>query len=94
MTRYERGDLAAVGCLVDSDRTCEQCKTGYEQFCPNPVLTFNGPDKHSGGVTHGGYSGGIVVDERFVLRVPAGLEPAGVAPLLRAGITTYSPLRH
>ena len=94
VTNYKPGDLAAVGCLVDSDGTCPQCKTGLEQFCPNLTLTFNSPDKHLGGVTYGGYSDSIVVDERFVLRVPSNLELAGVAPLLCAGITTYSPLRH
>jgi uncharacterized zinc-type alcohol dehydrogenase-like protein len=91
---HRTGDLVAVGCLVDSDRTCPNCKEGEEQFCPNMTMTFNGPDKHLGGVTYGGYSESIVVDERFVLRVPANLNPAGAAPLLCAGITTYSPLRH
>jgi uncharacterized zinc-type alcohol dehydrogenase-like protein len=94
VTRYKPGDLAAVGCMVDSDRTCEACKAGLEQFCPNMTLTFNSPDKHLGGVTYGGYSESIVVDEHFVLRVPANLDLAGAAPLLCAGITTYSPLRH
>ena len=94
VTRYKVGDLAAVGCLVDSDRTCEHCKAGLEQFCPGQVLTFNGPDTHLGGVTYGGYSDSVVVDERFVLRVPLNLDPAGAAPLLCAGITTYSPLRN
>ncbi|MGD0669421.1 MAG: NAD(P)-dependent alcohol dehydrogenase [Bryobacteraceae bacterium] len=94
VTKYQLGDLASVGCLVDSDGTCPQCKAGLEQFCPNPTLTFNSPDKHLGGVTYGGYSDSIVVDERFVLRVPSNLELAGVAPLLCAGITTYSPMRH
>jgi alcohol dehydrogenase (NADP+) len=93
VTKYKPGDLAAVGCLVDSDRSCPYCKTGHEQFCPNMVLTFNSPDKHLGGVTYGGYSDSIVVDECFVLRVPAHLNLAGAAPLLCAGITTYSPLR-
>lgn len=88
------GDLVAVGCLVDSDRTCPECEAGLEQFCPNMVLTYNSPDKHLGGVTYGGYSDSIVVDERFVLRVPENLDLAGTAPLLCAGITTYSPLRH
>src|SRR5688572_28680169 len=92
--KFKPGDLAAVGCLVDSDRTCPDCKAGLEQFCPNLVLTYNGPDKHLGGVTYGGYSDSIVVDERFVLRVPPNLDLAGAAPLLCAGITTYSPLRH
>jgi uncharacterized zinc-type alcohol dehydrogenase-like protein len=93
--KFKEGDLAAVGCLVDSDRTCINCQEGYEQFCNSmPTFTYNGPDKHLGGVTYGGYSDSIVVDEAFVLRVPARLDPAGVAPLLCAGITTYSPLRH
>ncbi len=93
--KFKPGDLAAVGCLVDSDRTCPECSAGLEQFCPNQVLTFNSPDKHgTAPVTYGGYSGGIVVDERFVLRVPANLNLAGAAPLLCAGITTYSPMRH
>jgi uncharacterized zinc-type alcohol dehydrogenase-like protein len=94
VTKYKPGDLAAVGCMVDSDGTCPHCRDGYEQFCANMVLTYNSPDKHLGGVTYGGYSDSIVVDERFVLRVPANLDLAGVAPLLCAGITTYSPLRH
>src|SRR5688572_12065901 len=94
VTKFKAGDLAAVGCLVDSDRTCDDCKAGMEQFCPNPVFTYNFPDKHLGGVTYGGYSESIVVDERFVLRVPSNLNLAGVAPLLCAGITTYSPMRH
>ena len=94
VTKYKPGDVAAVGCLVDSDGTCPQCKAGLEQFCPHLTLTFNSPDKHLGGVTYGGYSNSIVVDERFVLRVPSNLDPAGAAPLLCAGITTYSPMRH
>jgi uncharacterized zinc-type alcohol dehydrogenase-like protein len=94
VTRYKPGDLAAVGCMVDSDGTCEQCEAGFEQFCPNRILTYNSPDEHLGGVTYGGYSESIVVDQRFVLRVPPNLDLAGAAPLLCAGITTYSPLRH
>ena len=94
VTRYKPGDLAAVGCMVDSDGTCPQCKAGLEQFCPGMTLTYNSPDKHLGGVTYGGYSDSIVVDERFVLRVPSNLDLAGAAPLLCAGITTYSPMRH
>ena len=94
VTKYKPGDLVAVGCLVDSDRTCPQCKAGFEQYCPNMILTFNSPDKHLGGFTYGGYSGGIVVDEHFVLRVPSNLNLAGAAPLLCAGITTYSPMHH
>jgi alcohol dehydrogenase (NADP+) len=92
--KFKVGDLAAVGCLVDSDGTCPECKAGLEQFCPNFTLTYNFPDKHLGGVTYGGYSDSIVVKEHFVLRVPKNLDLAGAAPLLCAGITTYSPLRH
>ncbi len=92
--KYKPGDLAAVGCLVDSDRTCPECRAGLEQFCPNLTFTYNSPDKHLGGVTYGGYSDNVVVDERFVLRVPSNLDLAGAAPLLCAGITTYSPMRH
>lgn len=92
--RHKVGDLVAVGCLVDSDRSCPRCKTQEENLCPGMVLTFNSPDKHgTAPVTYGGYSASIVVDEHFVLRVPANLDPAGAAPLLCAGITTYSPLR-
>jgi uncharacterized zinc-type alcohol dehydrogenase-like protein len=95
VTRYKPGDLAAVGCMVDSDRTCPQCKAGVEQYCPHMTLTYNSPDKHkTAPVTYGGYSQSIVVDEHFVLRVPANLDLAGTAPLLCAGITTYSPMRH
>jgi uncharacterized zinc-type alcohol dehydrogenase-like protein len=91
---FKPGDLAAVGCMVDSDHTCPECKANQEQFCPNLTLTYNFPDKHLGGVTYGGYSSSIVVDQRFVLHVPANLNLAGAAPLLCAGITTYSPMRH
>ena len=94
VTKFKPGDLAAVGCMVDSDRTCPHCKAGLEQFCPNMTLTFNSPDKYLGGVTYGGYSASIFVDEHFVLRVPSNLNVAGAAPLLCAGITTYSPIRH
>jgi len=94
VTRFKPGDLAAVGCMVDSDGTCAECKAGFEQFCPNFALTYNFPDKHLGGVTYGGYSDSIVVTERFVLSVPPSLDLAGAAPLLCAGITTYSPMRH
>ena len=93
VTKFKPGDLAGVGCLVDSDHTCPNCKDGFEQFCPNQTLTFNSTDKHLGGVTYGGYSESIVVDESFVLSVPSNLNLAGVAPLLCAGITTYSPMR-
>jgi uncharacterized zinc-type alcohol dehydrogenase-like protein len=92
VTKFKAGDLAGVGCLVDSDHTCPSCKADVEQFCQNATFTYNSLDKHLGGVTYGGYSESIVVDERFVLRVPANLDLAGVAPLLCAGITTYSPI--
>lgn len=95
VSKFKVDDLAAVGCLVDSCRECEHCSKGLEQYCDNgAVLTYNGPDKHSGGVTYGGYSESIVVGEQFVLRVPKNLDLAATAPLLCAGITTYSPLRH
>jgi uncharacterized zinc-type alcohol dehydrogenase-like protein len=94
VTGFKAGDLAAVGCMVDSDGTCPECRAGLEQFCPNFTLTYNFPDKHLGGVTYGGYSDSIVVDDRFVLHVPSNLDLAGAAPLLCAGITTYSPMRH
>jgi alcohol dehydrogenase (NADP+) len=94
VTKFKAGELAAVGCMVDSDRTCPECQAGQEQFCPNFTLTYNFPDKHTGGVTYGGYSESIVVDQHFVLHVPANLQLAGAAPLLCAGITTYSPMHH
>jgi uncharacterized zinc-type alcohol dehydrogenase-like protein len=95
VTKFETGDLVGVGCMVDSDGTCPHCKAGLEQFCQNVTFTYNSPDKHkTAPVTYGGYSNSIVVDQRFVLRVPPNLDLAGVAPLLCAGITTYSPLRH
>ncbi|QDU54992.1 NAD(P)-dependent alcohol dehydrogenase [Aeoliella mucimassa] len=94
VTKFKVGDLAAVGCMVDSDLECPQCKQKHENLCPNMVLTYNGPDKHgTAPVTYGGYSDSIVVDEHFVLSVPTNLDLPGVAPLLCAGITTYSPLR-
>jgi len=93
--KVKEGDLAAVGCMVDSCRRCASCREGLEQYCENGLtLTYNSEDKHLGGVTYGGYSESIVADEAFVLRVPGGLDLAGAAPLLCAGITTYSPLRH
>lgn len=91
---FKPGDLAAVGCMVGSDRTCPACQAGLEQFCSNMVLTFNSPDEFTGAMTYGGYSESVVVNEHFVLRVPTNLALAGAAPLLCAGITTYSPLRH
>ncbi len=94
VSKFKPGDLAAVGCMVDSDGTCPECLAGLEQFCPKATYTYNLPDKHLGGVTYGGYSESIVVDQRFVLRVPSHLKLAGAAPLLCAGSTTYSPMRH
>lgn len=94
VSRFKAGDLAAVGCMVDSCRSCENCKEGLEQFCRKGcVFTYNSEDKHSGGMTYGGYSTKVVVDEAFTLSVPQNLDPARAAPLLCAGITTYSPLR-
>ncbi len=91
---WREGELVAVGCMVDSCRTCSACREGLEQYCEGPaVFTYNGPDQHLGGVTYGGYSDSIVVDADFVLRVSEQLDPAGAAPLVCAGITTYSPLR-
>jgi alcohol dehydrogenase (NADP+) len=93
--KFKEGDIAAVGCMVDSCRVCASCRAGEEQYCENGfTLTYNSEDKILGGVTYGGYSDSIVVDEAYVLRVSNKLDPAGTAPLLCAGITTYSPLRH
>jgi alcohol dehydrogenase (NADP+) len=93
--KFKEGDIAAVGCMVDSCRVCANCRAGEEQYCEQGLtLTYNGQDKILGGVTYGGYSQSIVVDEAYVLRVSNKLDPAGTAPLLCAGITTYSPLRH
>ncbi len=93
VSKFKPGDLVGVGCLVDSDHTCPNCRDGLEQLCPNQTLTFNSPDRHLGGVTYGGDSESIVVDEHFVLCVLVNLNLAGVAPLRCAGITTYSPIR-
>ena len=93
VTGHNVGDVVGVGCLVDSDHSCSNCANDVEQFCPNATFTYNAPDEHLGGVTFGGYSESIVVDESFVLRVPENLDPAGAAPLLCAGITTFSPIR-
>jgi uncharacterized zinc-type alcohol dehydrogenase-like protein len=94
VTKLKVGDLAAVGCMVDSCRECSSCKQNQEQFCLKlPTFSYNSPDKHLGGHTFGGYSEHIVCDEAFTLKVPANLDPARAAPLLCAGITTYSPLR-
>ena len=94
VSKYKEGDLVAVGCLVDSCKTCDSCKADLEQYCPEWVGTYGGYDKHLDTNTHGGYSETIVVDEEFVLRVPENLDQAGIAPVLCAGITTWSPLRH
>jgi uncharacterized zinc-type alcohol dehydrogenase-like protein len=97
VTKFTVGDTAAVGCLVDSCRTCESCKAGLEQYCDvfGFVMTYNSPDTHlPGQVTYGGYSTGITVTEDFVLKVPGNLDKAAASPLLCAGITTYSPLKH
>jgi uncharacterized zinc-type alcohol dehydrogenase-like protein len=95
VNRHKVGDLVAVGCLVDSCRHCANCSADEEQYCQNGSTgTYNGADKYLGGHTYGGYSERIIVDEHFVLRVPANLDPAAVAPVLCAGITTWSPLRH
>jgi alcohol dehydrogenase (NADP+) len=95
VSKHKPGDLVGVGCMVDSCRSCPDCKEGLEQYCFGfPTFTYNGVDKHLGGVTLGGYAKQIVVDEHFVLKMPSTLNPAGAAPLLCAGITTYSPLKH
>ncbi|WP_242919780.1 NAD(P)-dependent alcohol dehydrogenase [Pontibacter liquoris] len=95
VSKFKTGDLAAVGCMVDSCRECEYCREDLEQYCAKGnIQTYNSPDKHLGTQTYGGYSESIVVDESFVLRVPENLDLAAVAPLLCAGITTYSPLKH
>lgn len=91
---FKAGDLAGVGCMVDSCGTCPECAEGLEQYCDRTVFTYNSPDKHTGKVTYGGYSNQIVVDQRFVLRISDKLALAATAPLLCAGITTYSPMRH
>jgi uncharacterized zinc-type alcohol dehydrogenase-like protein len=94
VTKFKPGDMAGVGCLVDADLSCPMCRKGLEQFSPTMVMTYGSMDKHLNLPTYGGYSEGIVVDEHFVLRIPKNLNLAAVAPLLCAGITTYSPLRH
>jgi uncharacterized zinc-type alcohol dehydrogenase-like protein len=93
--KFKEGDLAGVGCMVDSCRTCVHCQAGFEQFCTvGTTFTYNSPDKKSGGITWGGYSNAIVVDEAFTLKISDKLDLAATAPLLCAGITTYSPLHH
>jgi uncharacterized zinc-type alcohol dehydrogenase-like protein len=95
VTKFKEGDLAGVGCFVDSCRVCDNCKDGLEQYCEgHSVATYNGTEKDEKTPTYGGYSSQIVVDENYTLKIPASLDPAGAAPLLCAGITTYSPLRH
>ena len=92
---FKKDDLVGVGCMVDSCQQCASCAEGLEQYCERGMTaTYNGPDTHTGGVTYGGYSKHIVVDEKFVLRISDTLDPAAAAPLLCAGITTWSPLRH
>lgn len=95
VTRFKVGDMVGVGCLVDSCRSCASCNEGLEQYCTGGLVpTYGAPDSVSGGMTYGGYSTDIVVEQRFVVRVPDSLDPAAAAPLLCAGITTYSPLRY
>ena len=95
VSKFKVGDLAAVGCMVDSCGECPSCKQGLEQYClPGFVGTYNGKDKYLGKQTYGGYSEKVVVDEGFVLKVPENLDPAAAAPLLCAGVTTWSPLKH
>lgn len=95
VNKFKEGDTVGVGCMVDSCRTCANCKDNLEQFCEKgTIFTYNSPDKHTGGVTYGGYSDSIVVDKEFVLQIPKNLDLAATAPLLCAGITTYSPLRY
>lgn len=95
VSKFKVGDMVGVGCLVDSCHTCSACKDDLEQFCENgATFTYNSPDKHLGGHTFGGYSESVVVDEQFVLKIPENLDAKAAAPLLCAGITTYSPLAH
>lgn len=95
VTEFKEGDLVGVGCMVDSCQSCASCDEGLEQYCENGMVgTYNGRDKHLGGHTFGGYSENIIVDRKFVLGIPENIDPKGAAPLLCAGITTWSPLRH
>jgi uncharacterized zinc-type alcohol dehydrogenase-like protein len=95
VTSYKVGDTVGVGCMVDSCRTCSSCESGLEQYCSEGMTgTYNGVDRHDGSITYGGYSDSVIVSERFVVKVPEKLDPAAAAPILCAGITTYSPLRH
>jgi alcohol dehydrogenase (NADP+) len=95
VNKFKKGDTVGVGCMVDSCLTCANCKDNLEQFCEKGTIwTYNSPDKHTDGITYGGYSENIVVDKAFVLKIPKNLDLAATAPLLCAGITTYSPLHH
>jgi uncharacterized zinc-type alcohol dehydrogenase-like protein len=95
VNKYKPGDLVGMGCLVDSCRECSSCEKGLEQYCLNGMtMTYGGIDRHDGKITYGGYSEGIVASQDYVLRLPEGLDPATAAPILCAGITTYSPLKH
>lgn len=95
VTRFKVGDIVGVGCMVDSCRACEACREGLEQYClEGSTFTYNGEDRQDGSMTYGGYSDHVLVSERFVVRIPEGLDPAAAAPMLCAGITTYSPLKH
>lgn len=94
VTKFKTGDIVGVGCLVDSCRECPSCERGLEQYCVSPVFTYNGTDRYDHKTTYGGYSEKIIVSESFVVGVPDGLDPAAAAPILCAGITTYSPLRY
>jgi uncharacterized zinc-type alcohol dehydrogenase-like protein len=95
VSKFKVGDTVGVGCIVDSCRECQYCQEGLEQYCePGMTGTYNAPDKHLNSHTFGGYSESIVVDENYVLRIPESMDLAAAAPLLCAGITTYSPLRH
>ncbi|MCW8132413.1 MAG: NAD(P)-dependent alcohol dehydrogenase [Planctomycetota bacterium] len=94
VTRFKAGQMVGVGCLVDSCRACSSCERDLEQYCTGAVWTYNGIDRHDGRITYGGYSERLVVGDRFVVHVPEKLDPAAAAPILCAGITTYSPLKH
>ncbi|ALM54652.1 NAD(P)-dependent alcohol dehydrogenase [Halomonas huangheensis] len=95
VSQHKVGDLVGVGCMVDSCRHCQACNDGLEQFCQEGfTMTYGSPDKHDGALTQGGYSDKVAVSERFVVRMPDGIDLKSAAPLLCAGITTYSPLKH
>lgn len=95
VSSFKAGDVVGVGCLVDSCRECENCKEGLEQYCvEGAVFTYNGVDRHNGAITYGGYAEQVIVSDRFVVKVPESLDPAAAAPILCAGITTYSPLKY